>query len=123
MSYDICVCVNTHTVKWVQVGTLSPGLDKHYFFPRICQLLQDWDRLKLDRGLLMRQVQEPNTGLMGPETLYRMDIGYSPTTWWASAGQELPQEGTGETHIKVACNALCGASPTPAGTARLQHSP
>ena len=50
---------------WVEVGTLPPDLDKRSLSPQMCQLLREWDRLKVDRGLLMRQVLEPDTGVAG----------------------------------------------------------
>jgi hypothetical protein len=50
---------------WVEVGTLPPDLDKRSLSLQMRQLLREWDRLKMDRGLLMRQVLEPDTGVTG----------------------------------------------------------
>ncbi|CAL8369887.1 unnamed protein product [Gadus morhua 'NCC'] len=52
---------------WVEVGTLPPDLDKRSLSLQMRQLLREWDRLKMDRGLLMRQI---DPGQNSPSTSF-----------------------------------------------------
>ena len=53
----------------VEVGTPPPNLDQLTLSPQMCKLLQEWDQLRVDGGLLMRQVPEPDTGVMGAQLI------------------------------------------------------
>ncbi|CAL8347273.1 unnamed protein product [Gadus morhua 'NCC'] len=76
---------------WVEGGTLPLGLDKRSLSPQMCQLLREWDRLKVDRGLLMRQINPGQN---------------SPSTSFAPKGQKGPLEfciGTTSAHAQQEC--------------------